>query len=70
MNTVNVRGLEIGAGRPKIAVSLTGAAREDLIAQARALPGLGADLAEWRMDCFAQTGMAARILCPPHTISR
>lgn len=39
MNTVNVRGLEIGAGRPKIAVSLTGAAREDLIAQARALPG-------------------------------
>ncbi len=39
MNTVNVRGLEIGAGRPKIAVSLTGAAREDLIAQAKRCPG-------------------------------
>ena len=61
MNTVNVRGLEIGAGRPKIAVSLTGAAREDLIAQARALPGLGADLAEWRMDCFAQVENSAAV---------
>ena len=61
MNTVNVRGLEIGTGRPKIAVPLTGAAREDLIAQANALPGLGADLAEWRMDCFAQVENGAAV---------
>ena len=61
VNTVNVRGLEIGTGRPKIAVPLTGAAREDLIAQANTLPGLGADLAEWRMDCFAQVENGAAV---------
>ena len=60
MKTVCVRGIEIGAGIPKIAVSLTGATEEELLAQAAALGDLGADVAEWRMDCFsgAENGSA------------
>ena len=50
MNTVSVRGVEIGAGRPKIAVSITGATQDAILAQARSLHTLPVDVAEWRMD--------------------
>ena len=52
MNTVRVRGVEIGAGKPKIAASVTGTDREEILAQAAALCALSVDVAEWRMDWF------------------
>ena len=52
MNTVRVRGVEIGAGKPKIAASITGNDRDAILAQATALCALPVDVAEWRMDHF------------------
>lgn len=52
MNTVRVRGVEIGAGKPKIAASITGNDRDAILAQAAALCALPVDVAEWRMDHF------------------
>ena len=53
IETVQLRGVTLGAGKPKIAVSITAATQEDALRQAAALPGSGADVAEWRMDWFA-----------------
>ena len=52
MNPIEIRGVVIGAGRPKIAVSLASPTEEALLAEARSFCALGADIAEWRMDCF------------------
>ena len=52
MNPIEIRGVVIGAGRPKIAVSLASPTEEGLLAEARSFCALGADIAEWRMDCF------------------
>lgn len=61
MNTVSVRGVEIGAGRPKIAVSITGATQDAILAQARALRALPVDVAEWRMDWFDRVEEGAAV---------
>lgn len=52
---ITVRGMEIGAGTAKIAVSLTGAAQETLIEKAKSLCTAGGDspdIIEWRIDAF------------------
>lgn len=53
MKTVCVRNIEIGAGRPKIAVSITGSSQDTILRRAAALRDLPVDIAEWRMDCFS-----------------
>lgn len=50
MSTVNVRGVEIGSGIPKICVPITGSTREEILEQARVIGRLPADLVEWRVD--------------------
>lgn len=50
MIPVTVRGLAIGAGMPKICVPIVGETREDILAEARAIRELPADLVEWRVD--------------------
>ena len=50
MATVTVRGLEIGAGIPKICVPIVGSNREEILDQAKALRALPVDLVEWRVD--------------------
>lgn len=52
MRTLTIRGVTLGAGRPKIAVPIVGAARRDILAEAAAVVSLQADLAEWRADCY------------------
>jgi len=52
MRTLTIRGVTLGAGRPKIAVPIVGATRQDILAEAAAVVSLGADLAEWRADCY------------------
>ena len=52
MKTVDVRGLRIGEGIPKICVSLMGKSPEELNRGAKELAVSGADLAEWRVDWF------------------
>lgn len=62
MNTVTIRGVEIGAGKPKIAASVTGATQSEILSQAKALKAAPVDIAEWRMDWFAQVDDHAAVL--------
>ena len=50
--TVKIRGVEAGAGLPKICVSICGADVKEIVAAAGAVRGSGADIAEWRADFF------------------
>ena len=52
MKTVNIRGVEIGAGIPKICVPIVGVTKEEILAQAKALQTLPVDVVEWRIDWF------------------
>ena len=52
MNTIDIRGVTIGAGQPKIAISLTGSSKNTVLAQADTLREWPVDIIEWRMDCF------------------
>lgn len=52
MNTVKVRNLEIGTGKPKIIVPIVGVTKEEIIAEAKSFDSIPADAAEWRVDWF------------------
>lgn len=52
MNTVKVRNIEIGAGKPKVIVPIVGVTHENIIDEAKAINELGADVVEWRADWF------------------
>ena len=52
MKTVWLGKLEIGAGVPKVIVPIVGRSREDILARAAGLRGLGPDAAEWRADFY------------------
>lgn len=56
MKTLTIRGVELGAGRTKLAVSLAASTPEELAAQATALRALPLDLVEWRADSFSGLG--------------
>ncbi len=49
---VTVRNVKIGEGIPKICVPIVGTTKEEIVAQAKALKGVNADLVEWRVDWF------------------
>lgn len=51
---VEVRGVRLGEGLPKICVSLTGRTREELREEAGLLRTVDLDFAEWRVDFFAE----------------
>jgi 3-dehydroquinate dehydratase-1 len=52
MKTVNIRGVESGAGIPKICVPIVGVTKEEILAQAKSLQTLPVDVVEWRIDWF------------------
>ncbi len=61
-DTLVVRDLAIGAGRPKICVPLTGRTEEEILAELSA-PGLSpADLVEWRADYYDHVSEPASVL--------
>jgi len=49
---VEVRGVRIGEGRPKICVPIVAGEIEGIIEAARLIARSEADLAEWRADLF------------------
>ena len=53
MSTARIGGALLGPGRPRICVTLTGAALDALVAEAAAIPPEVADLVELRIDRFA-----------------
>ncbi len=50
--SVTVRNLVLKTGDPKICVSISDRDQEEILDSARELVRKGADLAEWRADCF------------------
>ena len=50
MKSLRVRGIEIGAGIPKICVPIVGSTAEQILAQAQAVADSPAQIAEWRVD--------------------
>lgn len=49
---LTVKGLQLGAGKPKIIVPLVGGTHESIISQAQSLAGQPVDMVEWRADYF------------------
>ncbi len=52
MKTVNVRGMEIGAGMPKICVSIPCETQKEILLAGQEALSSGADLIEWRDDWY------------------
>lgn len=50
---IQIKGLIIGEGIPKICVPLTGKTSEEICREAEAAKNAGADLVEWRADLYA-----------------
>lgn len=49
---VDIRGLKLGEGMPKICVPLVGKTAEDILGEAKLLKDLKLDLVEWRVDHY------------------
>ena len=52
MDTVYIRELAIGEGRPKICVPICGKTGEEILEEAEKIRDLPADLIEWRADWY------------------
>lgn len=52
MQTVQVRNVTLGEGRPKICVPIVSKTRDEIIKDANKCRELGADVVEWRVDWF------------------
>ncbi|WP_434796913.1 type I 3-dehydroquinate dehydratase [Terrisporobacter vanillatitrophus] len=52
MNTVKIKNVILGQGKPKICVPIVGITKEDILNQARALENVEVDVVEWRVDWF------------------
>ena len=52
MNTVYIRELAIGEGRPKICVPICGKTGQDILDQAERIHSLPAEIVEWRGDWY------------------
>ena len=52
MNTVQVRNIVIGEGRPKICVPIVGKKTTDILEEAKKITALPVDVVEWRVDWF------------------
>ena len=50
---VEVRGVKIGEGVPKICVPIVGKTKEEILAAARSFEDVALDVVEWRVDWFA-----------------
>lgn len=54
IETVTVKGVTLGEGRPKICVPIVGHTEKEICSQARSAANTQADLVEWRADYFHQ----------------
>lgn len=52
MNTVTIRGLEVGSGVPKVIVPIVGRTREEILDKGRELTAVALHMVEWRVDFY------------------
>lgn len=50
--SLKIRKIELGSGKPKICVPITGTTEEDILKEANLAKNAGADIVEWRADCY------------------
>lgn len=62
MKTVNVRGVELGAGVPKTIVPIVAKTKADILAKAEEITRLPADFVEWRADFYEDLFNTRRLL--------
>lgn len=53
ISTVQLKGLILGEGKPKICIPMTAKTEEELLKQADSIADSCADLVEWRVDLFS-----------------
>lgn len=61
-NVIDVRGLKIGSGTPKICVPIVGKTSSEIMDAARALCEVKHDLVEWRVDWFENSTSSIDLL--------
>lgn len=61
MNTVKVRNVVLGEGRPKICVPIVGVTKEEIIEEAKSFDEIPVDIVEWRVDWFEGVFEFARV---------
>ena len=62
--SINIRGMKLGEGRPKVCVPITGKSEADILKEAKLAQDAGADLVEWRADYYEdvhKSGKAAEM---------
>ena len=62
MDTVKVRNVTIGIGRPKICVPIVSSSAEEILEEARGFCQLAADLVEWRADWYEDVADVSKVL--------
>jgi len=62
MNTVQVRNIVIGEGRPKICVPIIGKKATDILEEAKKITTLPVDVVEWRVDWFDDVFTTKKVL--------
>ena len=62
MKTVLLRGVEVGAGTPKIIVPIVAATAAGILEKARELRGYTFDVVEWRADFYEDVFDTAKVL--------
>jgi len=61
LKPIEIRGLRIGEGMPKVIVPLAGATQAEILAKAAEYDGLPIDMVEWRADYFQGLGDKAAL---------
>lgn len=51
-NVIEIRGIRIGEGIPRIIVPIVGQTKEEILSAAAALPDIRPDIVEWRADWY------------------
>lgn len=52
MNTLKIKNVVLGEGKPKICVSIIGQTKDEILEQARKMKDTSIDVVEWRVDWF------------------
>lgn len=62
MKTVKLRGVEVGAGIPKVIVPIVGKTQEEILAKGKELAGIPLHVVEWRVDFYEDVFDTAKVL--------
>ena len=62
MNSVWLKNVEVGAGKPKVIVPIVAATEEEILEKAKSLLGLQFDVVEWRVDFYEDAQTVEHVL--------